>query len=1103
MPASFTSQHHPAVPWPAPVNGAGQRDREVGIKKEELLSKPAERRGPPPAPLNLASSRSKRESVDDDKPYAASVPSSAHSQPTPQIPNASSPASAPLSAPPLRSYSPSVPSQSSHSHRAANSVSNVGVTPPTGPRSSLPPTGPRGHASLGDRKEKWSAEPSWGSIGNIQQQQQQLLLPPQQPPSRAASRESSRDVAREAPPRNEFGGAGHVHPDRIKEIETAAKVSDDKDVPPPQEQTVGNRDFKETPPVAAAPSQPASSVVSSRPGSASSNQGFKTGHSVVPSFPPTAPASSTTTPAPTGPVNDTHSKTPPTGPRNFRPRGDWVSHSFRGAYAPDAKGGPGGGKNIPPAFRGGSRGGIVRGIDRGGRRSGSGRGAMNGERARSRETPSEVDSVDARATDDRSREKDESLSRPDVDMVDAPMSSATTTTANAPSSKSEKDAPVTESQETPQLYPPAKMEDDRMDEDEDEDEDRLTQQDVIAKIADLDHDVGRLKVKLVDLAARKAEHLSAIKQEEEREALATAEQAAAAPPAEEPAGESKPIIKQEPAATLTPAAMSPTSPTPSPSTSSGSPTSPTCSEADSVETESDDLFTASRKSAPADLPYLHDGPAPKPSELEFFRANLEEHAMIKDSIMMELSKQNKEVYEKGNNLKRKFTELHTDWSQKTRDLDRDSRKKKGACEPADVAGVVPVQTAAPGSEPVTRRRGGNVPVGDVVRSEAEMEQVMRDLAEQDAEKDARAKLDGPKEAIVPDMILDDREKLLFLDTNRLLRSNEEILQAYRYDIPADDFNEEERAKFCELYIQFPKQWHKISAGMDNRDTKACIQHYYMTKKSTNYKDLLNKGKRTRRKRGRGGAPQKTRQSALLADLGKGKGAGGTGEEEDGDTEEVTPAPTTERGRPKRAAAPTFGQNADNGVKGDDGEAQTGGRRGGNRESKGDDDGTEKEKTTGTKRTRGGNNGGRERGSKRVRTPAATPASSVPAIPMPQPALAPIVEKKLAKVKEDLGQKESDAVSALAGLSSNTPEIAPAPSTNIVPCTPEIQPQPTPRTATSTPKKDKDRSDRSVAPTTSSYWSVPEQNDFPRLLATYGTDWVAISQRLASKTTVMV
>jgi len=42
---------------------------------------------------------------------------------------------------------------------------------------------------------------------------------------------------------------------------------------------------------------------------------------------------------------------------------------------------------------------------------------------------------------------------------------------------------------------------------------------------------------------------------------------------------------------------------------------------------------------------------------------------------------------------------------------------------------------------------------------------------------------------------------------------------------------------------------------------------------------------------------------------------------------------------------------------------------------------------------------------------------------------------------------------------------------------------------------------SMQPT--SYWSVPEQRDFPLLLAHFGKDWEGISNFMKTKTTVMV
>jgi hypothetical protein len=46
-------------------------------------------------------------------------------------------------------------------------------------------------------------------------------------------------------------------------------------------------------------------------------------------------------------------------------------------------------------------------------------------------------------------------------------------------------------------------------------------------------------------------------------------------------------------------------------------------------------------------------------------------------------------------------------------------------------------------------------------------------------------------------------------------------------------------------------------------------------------------------------------------------------------------------------------------------------------------------------------------------------------------------------------------------------------------------------------------DRRNMPQTSSYWSVPEQTDFPALLQHFGTDWKAIAKWMGSKTHIMV
>ena len=45
--------------------------------------------------------------------------------------------------------------------------------------------------------------------------------------------------------------------------------------------------------------------------------------------------------------------------------------------------------------------------------------------------------------------------------------------------------------------------------------------------------------------------------------------------------------------------------------------------------------------------------------------------------------------------------------------------------------------------------------------------------------------------------------------------------------------------------------------------------------------------------------------------------------------------------------------------------------------------------------------------------------------------------------------------------------------------------------------------RNIPQQTSSYWSVPEQNDFPALLRHFGTDWQGIAKHMTSKNHIMV
>lgn len=1142
----------------------------------------------------------------NDSGKLASPSSTELKVPTPSTTHAPSTGITPISATSSRPYSPPPP-QPPSGPRAG-----TGAPPPTGPRGGPPPTGPRAGV---DRESRKDADRKWGSKERGGSAEYWNNAPPPQPQHTHPQTQSQSAVKQPAagPPLTRLDTIGHVHPDRIKEIETAVKGEDDLDrththIPqhvPEQPVSFGNTESStantstEVWTTPAHPAQRASSTTLSKPGSASSSrQGFNISNLI---HSPGYASASTAQPPPTAPASIGNSPTktiqPPTAPRALQQatgaRGTYWTRgrSFRGSGnfgGPIVKREVGDDGTAMGGYRNGrGNGGMSVGI--GIRDLGMGRGGRRGSRAGvDVERPIAREDVEMPDAHAYVKAKEERRLEVSPERVKQPE------VVDAPKQTSERNEPILEIFLPP--LPPApivKIEDDLEEEDDDV---LLTQADVAFKIADIDKDIERLEKKLVDLSRRKADSIAEVAKID-KEVELTAEAARSRSPKtmepeiEAPVEEAvigmeldKPEIpqsglpvedhdiqRQEKADRLhqrqeelkqeerveqqlqaqfhqhqnqqvmefdrsggvlrTPSI----SPSPTPSVSN----SPTSSETPSIETESDgSLRNGSNNRHPAhpDLPFIRPGPPMKPSDYDFFRSNIEEHEHMREFIVGHISDERKVAYEKEISLKRKYKELWEPWYEKCQDMDKDAtRKKKGASEPAEM-GTSPVLTAIMAPEAVGRRAGRNAP-SDVVRSEAEMEQVLKGLAEEEQQKaaDTKAKDQSAREADIPDMIIDQSEMLIFRDTNGLLRTNEDVLAFFQFDVPADTWGPMEQKIFCERYAQFPKQWGKIAQEIEGRDFKACILHYYMTKKTCNYKELVRgPGKRGARKgRRKQASSQRTRQSALIADLGR-RGGVGTGEDDEGaDSEDVTPAAITETGRPKRAAAPVFGADASNNSNTD---AEIVGVNGGNgkrgsRDSKGDDDGEKTER--GTKRTRGGNNAGREKGQKRVKTPANTPAQ--PSTPVPiQPVLVSAterIEKKEEKKKEDLRERESDAVSALTGMGMSTnieilsepmileekkpvmiqqlnPQVhvpIEQPMTPLqqqpptLPTTPVTQPPP----STPTPKKDKgERTEKSVAQT-SSYWSVPEQSDFPHLLASFGTNWAKISERLASKTTVMV
>lgn len=436
--------------------------------------------------------------------------------------------------------------------------------------------------------------------------------------------------------------------------------------------------------------------------------------------------------------------------------------------------------------------------------------------------------------------------------------------------------------------------------------------------------------------------------------------------------------------------------------------------------------------------------------------------------------------EREHDLANVFAEYLRRWREECDDLDR-LREEQERLERR--------QSQEPGPEPDT-------PMGPSVNtvlegrrlhkfnSEYEFEQVLKqseETARIEQEKlDREAKknqADMEKEAILPDQETEARfHHGLFVDANRH-REPDTLTQVFSYEPPPDNFNEDEQRLFIAAFKETPKKWGEIASLLPGRIYKDCIQHYYANKWDGRFRDNRTKKMKAAGRRGRGGkAPPRGRGSALMADLGR--------------SEELIPAANvSDSGRPKRAAAPTtFGEreiDAKAALLGPSPAKKSG--PGSKLDSNGD---VGPEKAVKRRKVMGEKPGRKSKAHQPLATLAAAPNMS-PGKPFLQNM----------NGKEDTAKAPSlEDAGLLAGFQAGHHGALPSEAHAMYMHEGFMQPvgasEESRRSKTSGPAQ----ASKSSA---SSYWSVPEQTDFSKYIAHFGTDYGAIAAHMGTKTQTMI
>lgn len=229
-----------------------------------------------------------------------------------------------------------------------------------------------------------------------------------------------------------------------------------------------------------------------------------------------------------------------------------------------------------------------------------------------------------------------------------------------------------------------------------------------------------------------------------------------------------------------------------------------------------------------ELPLYH-----QPSDTAVYHENIKTHKEFRARLILHLKRRHQARRIRERYLTERYDQLMQTWLKRTEKIENNSKRKAKEAKMREYyEKVVPeIKKLREEKESKQGTRSGQ---GGYVRSDAEMEQIMNGLTDQEEEEKKMRSL-----SVIPPMMLDARQrKMRFVNNNGLLEDPLEIHKdAQKFETRWTD---SEKQIFKEKYLQAPKNFVLISSFLPQKSVADCVQFYYLNKKDENYKQLLRK-----------------------------------------------------------------------------------------------------------------------------------------------------------------------------------------------------------------------------------------------------------------------
>ncbi|XP_056633843.1 uncharacterized protein LOC130443297 [Diorhabda sublineata] len=227
----------------------------------------------------------------------------------------------------------------------------------------------------------------------------------------------------------------------------------------------------------------------------------------------------------------------------------------------------------------------------------------------------------------------------------------------------------------------------------------------------------------------------------------------------------------------------------------------------------------------------------QPSDASAYHENKRKNVTFKRRLLEYFKKRNLEKETRNTYLTETYSKMMQDWLRKVDKIESSTKRKAKEAKNREFFEKVFPELRKQREDKERFNR-----VGARVKSEADMEEIMDNLQEQ-ALEDKKMR----SYAVIPPILLDQREKKIKYDNhNGYLEDMEAVYKSRQF---LNVWTATEKEIFKEKYLQHPKNFGLVASYLDRKSVSDCVQYYYLSKKTENYKQLIRKARqRTRSSR---------------------------------------------------------------------------------------------------------------------------------------------------------------------------------------------------------------------------------------------------------------